>query len=130
MTPEAKVKKKVVNILKELNAYYFYPITGGYGKSGVPDIVGCYEGRFFGIECKAGKNKPTLLQEKNLADITRANGLAFVVNEDNIEDVRYYLTGRARDPNQLELELDAPPPVTNKHLRMWVDRIDKALNEK
>ena len=30
LTPEAKVKKKVVAQLKELGAYYFYPVTGGY----------------------------------------------------------------------------------------------------
>ena len=29
MTPEAKVKKKVVAVLKDLGAYYFYPVTGG-----------------------------------------------------------------------------------------------------
>jgi hypothetical protein len=45
MTPEAKVKKKVVEQLKQLRAYYFYPVTGGYGRSGVPDIIGCYEGK-------------------------------------------------------------------------------------
>ena len=56
MTPEKKVKNKVVAILKEHKAYYFYPITGGYGRSGVPDIVGCYRGIFFGIECKAKGN--------------------------------------------------------------------------
>ena len=54
MTPEAKVKRVITNQLKELGAYYFYPATGGYCRSGVPDIVGCYRGRFFGIECKAG----------------------------------------------------------------------------
>ena len=53
MTPEQKVKKKVVAQLKEMGAYYFTPMTGGYGYSGVPDIVGCYKGYFFGIECKA-----------------------------------------------------------------------------
>ena len=88
MTPEAKVKKKVVAILKEMGAYYFYPVTGGYGQSGVPDIVGCYQGRFFGIECKAGKNKPTPLQEKNLKQIAEAGGVSLVINEDNIEDAR------------------------------------------
>lgn len=86
-TPEKKVKAKVVKILKELGAYYFYPVTGGYGSSGVPDIVGCYRGMFFGIECKAGNNKPTALQEKNLADIAHAGGIALVVNEDNVSDV-------------------------------------------
>ena len=87
MTPEKKVKTKVVAILKECGAYYFYPVTGGYGASGVPDIVGCHKGRFFAIECKAGKGKTTALQEKNIAQIKTTGGLAIVVNEDNIEDV-------------------------------------------
>ena len=84
MTPEAKVKKKVVAHLKTLGAYYFYPVTGGYGKSGVPDIIGCYEGKFFGIECKAGKNKTTALQDKNIEEILRAGGCALIVNEQNM----------------------------------------------
>ena len=84
MTPEAKVKKKVVRILKEAGAYYFYPVTGGFGRSGVPDVVACYKGRFIGIECKAGKNKPTPLQQKNLDDIIKEGGLAYVINEDNV----------------------------------------------
>ena len=80
MTPEAKVKKVVVNQLRNLGAYYFYPVTGGYGRSGVPDIVGCYQGKFFGIECKAGKNTPTPLQQINLDDIEKQDGIALVVN--------------------------------------------------
>jgi Holliday junction resolvase len=87
MTPEAKVKKKVVQILKQHGAYYFYPVTGGYGRSGVPDIIACYKSRFIGIECKAGTNKPTALQQKNLTDIKLADGIALVVNEENIEEV-------------------------------------------
>lgn len=95
MTPEAKVKKVVVKQLKELGAYYFYPATGGYGKSGVPDIVGCWEGLFFGIECKAGKNIPTALQEKNLRDIRAASGFDLVVNEENMSQVLELLTQAA-----------------------------------
>ena len=87
MTPEAKVKKKVVAQLKEMGAYYFYPVTGGYGFSGVPDIVGCYKGIFFGIECKAGGNKPTALQDKNLTDIKKQKGIAVVINEENMDDI-------------------------------------------
>ena len=48
-TPESKVKRVVTNQLKDIGAYYFYSATGGYGRSGVPDIVGCYLGQFFGI---------------------------------------------------------------------------------
>ena len=93
MTPEGKVKRVVVKQLKELGAYYFFPMTGGYGKSGVPDIIGCYEGKFFGIECKAGKNTPTALQEKNLRDIKEAKGASWVVNEDNMDQVKGMLDG-------------------------------------
>jgi Holliday junction resolvase len=91
MTPEKKVKTKVVEILKSFGAYYFYASTGGYGASGVPDIIGCYKGKFFGIECKAGKGKTTALQEKNIAQIIAQGGLAIVVNENNIEDVNELL---------------------------------------
>jgi len=94
-TPEVKVKNKVVAQLKELGAYYFYPVTGGWGSSGVPDIVGCYKGLFFGIECKAGKNKPTKLQDLNLRKIDTAGGIALVVNEDNAADVAEILKDKA-----------------------------------
>lgn len=90
-TPEVKVKKKVVAQIKALGAYYFYPVTGGYGGSGVPDIVGCFKGKFFAIECKAGKNKPTPLQEKNINDIRKQCGAAIVVNEENVDGVAAWL---------------------------------------
>ena len=91
MTPEAKVKRRVVNVLKESGAYYFFPATGGYGRSGVPDVVGCYRGVFFGIECKAGNNKPTALQEAEMRKIREANGITLVINEENIDDVKIML---------------------------------------
>ena len=90
-TPEGKVKDKVVRQLKALGCYYFFPATGGYGRSGVPDIVGCYQGRFFGIECKAGRNKPTPLQAANLRSIEDAGGFTAVVNEDNVNGVAEFL---------------------------------------
>jgi hypothetical protein len=87
MTPEKKVKQRAVAQLKALGAYYFYPVTGGYGSSGVPDIVCCLNGRFIGIECKAGKGKTTALQDKNLHEIREAGGTALVVNEENVDDL-------------------------------------------
>ena len=85
--PEAKVKRTVTTNLKTMGAYYFYPVTGGYGGSGVPDIIACYEGFFIAIECKSGKNKPTPLQEKNLRDIDNSGGFAMVVNETNMHNI-------------------------------------------
>ena len=80
MTPEGKVKKEVIAYLNERGAYFFMPVTGGYGRSGVPDIVACLNGKFVGIECKAGDNQPTALQVKNLKAIRSAGGLSFCVN--------------------------------------------------
>lgn len=87
MTPEKKVKRKVVEILKKYGLYYFYPVSGGFGSSGVPDIVVCCEGRFVAIECKAGNKKPTALQQQNLTQIANNGGIAMVINEKNIERV-------------------------------------------
>ena len=96
-TPEKKVKDKVRKILTESGAFHFMPATHGYGTSGVPDIVGCYKGRMFAIECKAGDNKPTALQMKNLALISGAGGYTEIVNETNLDAVGALLARIARD---------------------------------
>lgn len=83
-TPEGKVKAQVRKILTSYGVYYFSPVTGGYGKSGVPDIIACYRGRFIAIECKAGKGKLTDLQARELTLIFNAEGIPLVINEDNM----------------------------------------------
>jgi Holliday junction resolvase len=87
-TPEKKVKDKIVAILKDENVYFFFPATHGYGRSGVPDIVCCANGRFLAIECKAGTNKPTALQVREIEHIRSSGGVAVVVNEENWDMVR------------------------------------------
>jgi Holliday junction resolvase len=92
-TPEKKVKDKVVKLLKSYGIYYFFPATHGFGRSGVPDIICCYNSLFIGIECKAGTNKPTALQEKEMADIRKAGGVTFVINETNLTMLEKFLMG-------------------------------------
>lgn len=87
-TPEKKVKDACVEVLKDFRAYYFFPVMGGYGRSGIPDIIACYKGRFLGIECKAGFNTTTALQERELAAINNAGGVTLVVREDTIDMLR------------------------------------------
>ena len=62
-------------------------MTGGYGNSGVPDIVACYEGYFLGIECKANGGKPTLLQKHNLERIASTGGYSVIVDESNVNQL-------------------------------------------
>ncbi len=84
MTPEGKVKDKAKHILDKIGAYYFMPSTGGYGRSGIPDIVGCLNGVFFAVECKANGGRPTALQLREIDRINVAGGFAIVVDEDNV----------------------------------------------
>ena len=91
-TPENLVKKRIRKILDEMGAYYAMPIGTGYGNSGVPDFLVCANGRFIGIEAKAGKGKTTALQEAHLSRIRGAGGTAVVINEDNIHTLREVLS--------------------------------------
>jgi len=86
-TPESKIKSKAKLALARLGAYYTFPITSGFGNSGVPDILVCYRGVFIGLECKANGNKPTRLQESHIKEINMNGGIAFVVDEHNIDNL-------------------------------------------
>jgi Holliday junction resolvase len=88
MTPEAKVKKRIKETLDSMGAYFLQPIGTGFGANGAPDIVACYKGFFIGIEAKAGKGKTTALQEFNLTRIKFNDGLALVINEMNVSQLR------------------------------------------
>ena len=101
-TPESLVKKKIHALLKAHGAYHVNYIGGVSANNGTPDILACLNGRFIGIEAKAGKNKPTDLQTLNLKRIDEAGGLALVINEENL--------------NQLEFILEAPHPRSNYEL--------------
>lgn len=101
-TPESKVKAKIHALLKKHKAYAVNYIGGISANNGTPDILACLNGRFIGIEAKAGKNKPTDLQTLNLKRIDEAGGLALVINEENL--------------NQLEDILEAPHPRSNYQL--------------
>lgn len=91
MTPEGRVKTKLKKVLDNLNAYYFFPATGGYGRSGVPDVVGCIGHQFFAIECKAVGGKPTALQNREMQKIRDAGGIAFIydgtISDDDVRDM-------------------------------------------
>ena len=91
MTPEAKVKKKTKDLLDKYNVYHFSPFQAGMGRAGIPDVIACFKSHFIAIECKAGDNKPTLLQERELNRIRDHGGHAMVVNEDNLDQLEYLL---------------------------------------
>lgn len=94
-TPERKAKDAGVEIVKKYNAYYFFPEHAGYGRAGIPDMIVCYRGMFLGVEFKAGYNKPTALQERELAMIEKAGGSAMVIREDTVDALEQWFKERS-----------------------------------
>ena len=90
-TPEGKVKDAVRKILDSMGVYYFMPPGVGFGRAGIPDIIGCMNGHFIAIECKAGKGKATALQERELNAIAAAGGFACLVDETGLDELKQLL---------------------------------------
>jgi hypothetical protein len=92
-TPESKVKKKLTDMLKKHAVWYFFPPNNGLGKSGVPDLIGCVNGVFFGVECKADAKKlATPLQIACGKAIRAAGGYWFLVyDNDSIAQVEEFI---------------------------------------
>lgn len=93
MTPEGKVKQAVKKILDshKPDCWYFMPVASAFGAAGTPDFIGVCRGQMFAIETKAGKNKPTAMQNLKMAEIKAAGGVVLVVREGNINSVKEML---------------------------------------
>ena len=46
---EQQIQKKIIKYLEGKGCYV---VNGIFSKKGIPDLIGCYEGIFFGIEVK------------------------------------------------------------------------------
>lgn len=77
-TPHAKLRKEICAYLASIGAWYVSTNSQGYGRKGIPDILCCYRGRFVAIEVKAGRDKPTPWQLRELGGITTSGGLSIV----------------------------------------------------
>jgi Holliday junction resolvase len=93
-TPEAKVKAAVRKLLDVLKIYHFMPPANGFGRAGIPDIIGCMDGHFIAIECKAGKGQTTPLQDRELNAILNAGGTVFIAREHNLDDLKLLLEAK------------------------------------
>ena len=84
MTTTVKEARLRTNIVKKLTAYsgfWFVTHADNLGTSGLPDIVGCYNGRFVGLEVKVPGKEHTLTarQSRILAKINAAGGIGAMV---------------------------------------------------
>ena len=102
ITPESKVKAKVTKVLKELGVWYFFPLSNGLGKAGIPDIICCVNGVFVSVETKADKTKkPTQLQLICADQIKAAGGYWLLVYDDaTTDELRELICLLLRTPRQ------------------------------
>ena len=98
---EEHVKADVKELLKKYGIWYFMPIGGAFATVGIPDFIACVNGQLWGIETKFGSNKPTPLQERQLAKIAEAGGRAFVITEKNLQELEQALA-KAYDAGSTE----------------------------
>jgi len=88
-TPEGKVKLQVRRALTHLRdkgypVYYHMPVQNGMGKPTL-DFIGCINGKFFAIETKAPRKKPTERQESTIEEMRKAGAHVFVYDGTNPE---------------------------------------------
>src|SRR5215510_10046875 len=91
-TPEGVVKDAVRELLDQYQGLYqFWPVQTGYGRATI-DVLGCFRGRFFGIETKAPGKEPTPRQLEVMADIRAAGGAVFaVIGKEDLVELKAWL---------------------------------------
>ena len=87
---EADIVRSIQRYLKTVPRCFFWKEHGGmYGTAGIPDIIACINGRFFGFEVKTATGKTTGLQDAAIRKINEAGGTAVVVR--SVEEVKTVL---------------------------------------
>lgn len=83
LTPEGRVKAAVRKWLDARGVWYYMPVQTGMGKTGIPDFVCCWGGRFLAIETKAPGKRANLSanQERQIQEIHKAGGAAVVIDD-------------------------------------------------
>lgn len=78
---ERQLTHKIINKLKQLGGYWIKTHGNPFQKSGLSDIIGCFQGRFIALEVKLPKKRSnlTLRQKIFLQKIKEAGGISAVI---------------------------------------------------
>ncbi len=89
---EADIVRAILRYLKTVPGCFAWKEHGGmYGTAGIPDVICCCGGRFYGFEVKTEVGRPTKLQEATIRKIRAAGGTALVVR--SVDEVRAVMEG-------------------------------------
>ena len=87
---EQQLQSQIIKYIIARGGYTVKVVTAT--KAGVPDIIACLNGKFYGIEVKIGNNKPSALQIANLKAIDKAGGIGILAY--SLDDVIKYMSRR------------------------------------
>lgn len=87
---EKSVENEIKQYIKE-HGGLCYKIHGGdlYQETGIPDLLCCWYGLFFGIEVKDPNGKPSAIQLAQGARIKNAGGHFIIAT--SVQDVKNYI---------------------------------------
>jgi hypothetical protein len=88
---EKLVKEALKKYLKSIGAWYYMPVSLGYGSTSI-DFFVCHKGKFYGIETKREEIcDPTFRQLVVMSEIARAGGGVWLENSVNLEATKRVL---------------------------------------
>lgn len=90
--PEARLVKKIREELTRRGAFVFKIHGSATMMAGLPDLIGCYHGRFIAVEAKMPGNVPSRVQELVHDKIRKAGGRVVVAYSvaDALDVLRVY----------------------------------------
>ena len=89
MQPEAKIVKKIREYLEEKGVFVFKVHGGPQMLAGLPDLIACAQGLFFGIEVKQPGQRPSVRQLYVHRLIRKAGGTVIVAT--SVEEAATHL---------------------------------------
>lgn len=84
---ESKIQSQIIRYLQAKGGYVVKVVVAT--KAGVPDVIACLDGKFYGVEIKDMHGRLSALQEANLELIKAAGG--YGIEAHSVEDVQFYL---------------------------------------
>jgi Holliday junction resolvase len=90
-TTETRIVKKTLKLLRKEGGFWVKTHGGPFQKSGLPDILGCWKGRFVGFEVKRPGKNPTEIQKNTIKEIIKAGGIAKIVT--SVDEVLNLIKG-------------------------------------
>jgi len=96
MANEKRIENEIKAYIAQ-NGGLAYKIHGGdlYQETGIPDLLCCWKGLFFGIEVKDPTGKPSTIQLVQGARIKKAGGHFLIAK--SLQDVKDYIKEKGLD---------------------------------